>query len=741
MQKKAETGLLRRILVVLSMFGVMAFVVIAARLYFMQVVRYDYYADKAKNQQTRSKTITPMRGGIYDTNMKPLAISASTEMVVIESVKVKDEAQAALIAQKLSEILGMDYETLYKKATKKTTYDVIKKGVEKEIGDQIRAFVKEHSIQGLYTVPDAKRYYPFKSFASHVIGFVGSDQQGLEGIEVLYEKYLVGTPGRIVTPTDAAGQEMPFDYETYVDAVDGYNVVLTIDEVIQHYVEQSIQIAYNDYDVQEYVACIVMDIKTGGILAMAATPEFDPNEPFTLADPKAEAALEGLSEENRKTEFSKLVQGQWRNHLVSDTYEPGSTFKILTASMALEEKTMSLNSTFTCTGSTMVPGWGKPIRCWKAGGHGTQTFAQAVENSCNPAFIAIGRSLGTETFSKYFEAFGLTEKTGVDAMGESTSIYHKKSTMKEIDLATSSFGQTFQVTPMQLITAVSAVANKGYLMKPHIVKEIVDQEGNVIESFQNEPVRQVISEETSKTMMKILEGVVATGTGKNAYVPGYRVGGKTGTSEKKAKQAILGRDDLRITSFMAVAPVDDPQIAVLVLLDEPNSRPISGGVQAAPVVRKVIEDTLPYLGVEPIYTEAELAIKDQTVPSVIGTTESAAAAQLKSAGFGYRKVGSGDTVTDQMPAAGAAVPPSVEVVLYMGEAKPTNTIVVPDLTGMKYETAKNTLKAINMYMSSGGMVANNKHVVRKQSVPAGTEVPIGTVVIVELTDPSQGEVT
>lgn len=388
----------------------------------------------------------------------------------------------------------------------------------------------------------------------------------------------------------------------------------------------------------------------------------------------------------------------------------------------------------------MVPGWSLPIKCWKDGGHGTQTFAQVVENSCNPAFITIGRTLGVDTFTKYFKAFGLTEKTGIDVVGEEKGIYYNEETMTEVDLAISAFGQGFQVTPIQLLTAVSAVANDGNLMKPHIVKEIVDADGNVVENYEKEPVRQVVSEETSETLMKILEGVVANGTGKNAYVPGYRVGGKTGTSEKKLQEAITGEKKY-ITSFLVVAPVDDPQIAVIVILDQPTTYPISGGVQAAPVVRKIIEDTLPYLGVEPIYTEAELAVKDTNVPNVVGGDEATAAAELSKSGFTYRVVGSGTTVTDQMPAAGSSVPPSVEIVLYMGEAKPSNTVTVPDLTGMTYAQAKNALARVNLYMSSGGIVPTNNHNVRSQSVEAGTEVPVGSVVTVELSDRTQNAAT
>lgn len=741
MNKRADSGVYLRIIIFASLFVCIAFGAVVWRLFDLQVVEYDEYSTLAKQQQTREKTITPNRGSIYDVNMKPLAMSASTEMVTLEAVKIKTDDEAKSIAQKLSETLELDYDKTLEKALSKTTYTVIKKGVEKEKADEIREFVSESGTTAIYLVPDSTRYYPFGSFAAHVLGFVGSDQQGLAGIEALYENYMKGTPGRLVTATNVRGDEMPFSYETYVDAVDGYDVVLTIDEVIQHYVEQNIKEAYEVCDVQQYAASIVMDVKTGGILAMAATPEFDPNEPFVIGSEGTQEYLDSLDGEEYETQFKKELQSQWRNKIVSDSYNPGSTFKIITAAMALEEKSIPDGWTFNCTGSIMVPGWNRPIKCWKKGGHGVQTFAQAVENSCNPAFITIGRSLGVEKFSKYFEAFGLTEKTGIDVSGEEKGIYYDVDKMTEVDLAISSFGQGFQVTPIQLLTAVSAVANDGYLMQPHLVKEVRDADGNIVQSFEKEPVRQVVSEQTSETVMKMLEGVVANGTGKNAYVPGFRVGGKTGTSEKKLQQAQTGKLEY-ITSFVAVAPVDDPRIAVIVILDEPQSYPISGGVQAAPVVRKIIEETLPYLEVTPIYTEEELKAKDTTVPGLTGLTEAQAAEELKKLGFeSYRKVGTGDTVTDQMPFAGSAVPPTVEVVLYMGEEKPDNLVTVPDLTGLSYREAKQRLEALGLYTSTGGIVSNANHVVRSQSVDPLAQVEYGSTVIIELSDKSQNAAT
>lgn len=738
MNKKPENAMLKKIMLLSATLGVVAFMAISTKLFYMQVIKHDYYLEKATSQQTRDKIITPNRGTIYDANMKPLALSASTEMITIEPVRIKDDAEAQVVSQRLAEILNMDYETIYAKATKKSAYQVIKKGVEKEDADKVRELVQELGLKCVYPRPDSKRYYPFGNFLSQVLGFVGGEQQGLDGLEAVYDKELTGTPGRIVTATNVDGEEMPFAYEMYHDAIDGYDLVLTIDEVVQHYLEKNLELAFLNNKIQENVTGIVMDIKTGGILAMSSKPDFDPNEPFVITDEKVIAEIAALADDEKKAATSKALSLQWRNKAVSDTYEPGSTFKILTTAMALEENTANEQTTYYCSGSAMVTGWGKPIGCWKLSGHGSQTLIQAVQNSCNPAFIAIGQSVGIKDFSKYFTGFGLTQKTGIDAPGEAVGIYHKEAAMKEIDLATSSFGQTFQITPIQLITAISAVANGGKLMTPHIVKEVLDGDGNVVQSFEKEPVRQVISEETSKRLCAILESVVSQGTGKNAYLPGYRVAGKTGTSEKKAKQALTGRNDLRISSFAAFAPADDPQVAILILLDEPTVYPVTGGVTAAPVVRKVLEETLPYLGVEPVYSELEMSAKEVSVPTFVGLTPEQADNTAKRNGFVYRKVGSGDTVTDQMPVPGASVPSSAEIVLYMGEPKPEKTVAMPDLVGMNYDTAKRTLKNLDMFISTKGMVvAGGNLVVREQSVAAGTEIAVGSVVRIDLSDLDQ----
>lgn len=750
----------RRILFAAAVLGVGAFLVIAGRLFQLQVLDYEFYEEKAIAQQTRDKTIEPLRGTIYDCNRKPLAISASVEMVTLEPRKIKDEEQRQLIAQKLSEILELDYDEVYAKAAKtNSAYEVIKRRVEKEDADRVRQFRSEYNDQvdaynkklkegaekkeriiSIYMAPDAKRYYPFGNFAAQVLGFVGTDNQGLAGIEAKYDSYLTGVPGRTIRATNAEGDEMPFSYEMYYEAQDGNDIVLTIDEVIQHYLEKNLEIAAYDNLTQNRVTGIVMEVDTGAILGMATKGDFDPNEPFTITDQAAAEELAAITdEEEYKKRRNEILQAQWQNKAVTDTYDPGSTFKIITASMALEEKAVSLNSTFYCPGYAMVEGWPNPIKCWRyPRTHETQDLYQAIQNSCNPAFISIGQAVGARNFLKYYNAFGLDAPTGIDLPGEGTSIFHSESQFlsNKVDLATASFGQNFQISPIQLITAVSAVANGGNLMKPYVVKEILDSNGAIIKRTEPTVVRQVISQDTSDLMCDILETVVSKGTGKNAYVAGYRIAGKTGTSEKKAKQAATGRDDLRVASFIAFAPADDPKIAVLVILDEPGVQQKTGGITAGPVVRRIMADILPYLGVEPTYTSEELAKKDITTPDVRGRTKIEAESELSKSGLSFRTVGDGETVTDQMPAAGAAIPSTAQVVLYLGGNKPTDPIEVPDVTGLSVSAAKARLERAGFYMKTYGADGSGGNIVATKQSVTGQAV-MGTVITVEFTDMDQ----
>lgn len=759
MAKKPNSMMRFRLLIIGGLLGIAAFMVVVVKLFSLQVMSYQIYEEKAVEQQTRDKTIAATRGTIYDCNMKPLAISATVEMVTLEARKINSDEEAELIAQKLSELLGMDYQTVLAKTAKRdSAYEVVKRGVEKEVADQIRAFISDYNKQVaeynktvgkektkekmncIYLVPDTKRYYPFGNFAAHVLGFVGSDNQGLDGVEAVYDDYLTGTPGRIITATDAAGEEMPYSYEMYYEAEDGCSVVLTVDEVIQHYLEKNLEIASFDNKVANGVTGIIMDVNTGGILAMATKNDYNPNEPFKLSESE-QARIAALPQDQQAEATKAARQKQWRNKAISDTYYPGSTFKILTASMALEEKTVSVNSTFYCNGSRKVEGWPSPIKCWKyPNAHGTQTLYQAIQNSCNPAFIDIGLSVGAANFLKYVRAFGLTEKTGVDLPGEASGIFHseKKFLSQNVDLATASFGQNFSVTPLQLVTAVSAVANGGNLMKPFVVKEILDAKGNIVKSTEPTVVRQVISKDTSVLMRDILESVVTVGTGKNAYVAGYRIAGKTGTTEKIADQIQQNRNDLRVASFMAFAPADDPQIALLVLLDEPTVAVKTGGITVGPVIRRIMEDVLPYIGVEPTYNAGELTEKDVTMPAIVGKSKVEAESALAKVGLASRTVGTGATVTDQIPEAGASIPSSAQAVIYYGGHKSADLVTVPDVTGLSVSAAQAKMEKAGLYMRKSGAPGNSGNIVaNKQSAAAETQVKLGSVVTVEFTDLDQ----
>lgn len=738
--RKTDTHLRRRTLFVLVTFGVLCFVAVAVRLIKLQVLDFDFYQAKALAQQTSDKIIYPTRGTIYDAKGKPLAISASTEMVTLEARKIDNEAQGLLIAENLSQILGLDYDTVLAKVEKKASWTIIQRGVEKEAADAVRAFVKENKLDSVYLSPDSTRYYPYGNFLSHVLGFVGSDEQGLAGLEAQYDDTLTGTEGRVVTTVSANGTELAEDYEIYYDAKDGNNLNLTVDAVLQQYLEKNLEIAYKDNNVAEHATGIVMDVNTGAILAMAGYPDFDPNDAFTLTDTaKAEEIAAMTDEETRKKALSDARYAQWNNNAISYTYYPGSTFKTITASSALEEGVISVNSNFYCPGFKYIENWGN-IKCWKHGGHGSETLYQAVQNSCNPAFMEIGMALGKENLQKYVEAYGLREKTGIDLPGESVGMFNLQS---NVDLAVYSFGQNFTITPLQLITAVSAVANGGTLLQPYVVDHITDSDGNTVQSFGRKEVRQVISEDTSKLMCNILESVVTVGSGKNAYIAGYHVAGKTGTTEKIEKQnqilAQTGQSvELRVASFYAFAPANNPQIAILVLLDEPNVATVGGGICVAPAVRRFLEEALPYLGIEPTYTEEELAVKDVTMPDITGKSLPEAEAALKKVGISYRVVGSDSTVTAQLPAAGAVISNSSTAVVYLGGEAQNNLVSVPDITGKTVSQARSELERVGLYMHTTGTLSTDGSVViYKQQEKIGTQLAYGSVVSVEVNDLSQ----
>lgn len=712
---------------------------------FMAKVDGKSYAQKASDQQLKDLRIQPERGTIYDCNMKPLAQNASawtvelfpSEIAKIETAAGEDEDGAAeaeavrnKIADALSEVLVMDRTKIYEMTKKDVSYVEVKRKVEKTEADVIAEFIKKEKLTCLKLTQVSKRYYPYGEFCSTVLGFTGTDNQGLSGVEAYYDEELTGKEGRIVALKDAKNVDMEYQYETVVDAEDGSSLVLTINEVVQHIVEKHVEDALIEQKVANRATAIVMDVKTGEILAMTTKPEYNPNEPFTIVNEKISAALAALSGDAYAAGLTKAQQAQWKNKATSEVYEPGSVFKIITAAAAMEEDVVDVNDTFYCSGSYKVAD--RTIHCWKAGGHGAETFLDGIKNSCNPVFMQVAERLGSEKFYQYFEAFGLTEKTGIDLPGEESGIYHTLDDLGPVELAVSSFGQTFKVTPLQLITAVSAVANGGYLMQPHLVKSIISADGVVQKTVEPVTKRQVISEATSKQLCAMLEQVVATGTGKNAYVRGFRVAGKTGTSEKIDQKDAEGKPSTEVVaSFCGFAPADDPQVAVIVVLDEPNGNSTFGGVIAAPIVGAIMADILPVLEVEPIYTAKEMADMQVKTPDVVKLSVSDATAKLKKAGLKVRTVGTGTTVLSQTPAAGRAVPQDGTVVLTLSAE--TKTVVVPNVIGLTAANAndKITSKGLNIAIN-GTNTEDSDAQIAKQTPAAGQEVLLGTVVTVEL---------
>ena len=748
--------MLRRTLFLLSVCGIAAFIVLAAKLYDIQIVHHDEYEAAAIAQQVRETTVSAARGMLYDRNGRILAISAGVDTIYISPAEIeRGHEDAEAIAKGLSEILGVDHETILKRAQNtKSWYEVVARKVEPEVSEKVREFKAEGGYTGIKIEADTKRYYPNGSLASHVIGFVGLENKGLGGIEARYDSLLSGKNGYVMRSTTAAGTDMLYSsYEDYVDAEDGQSLSLTIDSTIQYYIEKHLAQAVADYDIQNGAAAICMEVDTGAILSMASLGNFDLNDYQTIsAEAEAEIRAAAQSDEEYNELYSLAQQLQWRNKAISDTYEPGSTFKIITLAMALEEGVVSENSSFYCGGSMNVLGRGSPLKCWKYGGHGSQSLTQAVQHSCNVAFVNIGQLVGEEKFYEYAEGFGfidrtqdtsqqLTAKTGIDLGGESGSIWWSEDVFCNPEnlsqLAAASFGQTFNITPIQLITAVSACVNGGRLMKPYLVQSVEDSEGNIVSQTEPELVRQVISEETSATVRKILEQVVGDqkeGTGHNAYVAGYRIGGKTGTSTKTTEE-IAGNKEY-IVSFIGFAPADDPEIAILVLLDDPSSESgiyISGGQMAAPVVGKMMADILPYLGYEPEYTDAELENIDRPVPEVAGMSLAEAQRALTESGFKSRIIGEGDTVTDQLPRSGVVIASGSEVLLYAGQSPAPTQETMPDVRGLSYAEAVERLGDIGVYLSSGNSSTDAANlIVSGQSIAPGTAVEHGTVVDVTL---------
>ena len=691
-----------------------------------------FYQKKATMQQLQDTEIAAKRGDIYDRNMEVLATSATAYTVYITPQDIKSDDTAKLIAKGLSELLDVEYDKVYNATKKSTYYEKIKTKVDQALANKVRTFISENKLGAIVGLDEgSKRYYPNDNLASTVLGFVGSDNQGLNGLESYYDDTLKGVPGRVIAAKNATGADMPFSYEKVVDAQSGNSLVLTIDSYIQYVAEKYLEEAVTQYSCNERGCVIVMDPKTGEIYAMATKPDYNPNTPFTIYDQKTADAIAELTGEEKTNAVSAAQQKQWRNKVISDTYEPGSVFKIVTGSAAYDESKVSKSSTFNCSGKINIAG--TTYNCHKHSGHGHQDLADAFQNSCNPAFIQIGQMLGTELFFKYFQAYGLTERTGIDLPGEATTTagisYHDISTMSIVDLASESFGQGFNVTPIQLATAVCASVNGGYLVEPHVVKEIIDSEGNTIKKIGTTTKRQVISAETSKAICSFLEGVVTEGSGKNAYVAGYRVGGKTGTSQKLAQSNADGVKRL-VASFCGVAPCDDAQLVCLVVLDEPNAPVVYGGTLAAPVAGKIFNDVLPYLGVEAIYTDEELKKIDIAVPSVAGKTVEQAKKELESSGISIKTVGNGEKVVRQLPSAGHLISRGGTVVLYTDDSENTK-VTVPDFSGYSISGANSLASANQLNITLSGVTGENSGATAySQSIAPGEKVDMGTIITV-----------
>lgn len=725
-----SNAMMKKMLFTVLAMTAVCFTILIGRLAYLQLIENERYQTKAIDQQMRETTIKAKRGSIFDRNMNVLAQSASVWEVSLNPTNISDD-QREKIANKLAEILGVDAQQVIEKSKKNTYYQLIKRRVERPEVDKIRQFVIDEEITGIVLNEDYKRYYPYGDFAASVLGFTGDDHQGLNGIEAYYEKYLKGTDGRIVSAKDALGKDMPFQYEARVnEAQDGYSLVLTIDEVIQHIAEKNIETAVTEFGIKNRATAIVMDVTSGEVLAMTTKPDFDPNDPFTIQDKAVQAAVDAIQDKDeRAAVLQKARETQWRNKAISDTYEPGSVYKIITAASALEEGVVHANDPFYCNGSLTVNG--RSIGCWKYGGHGAETFVDGIRNSCNPVFMAVGLLLGPDRTAKYYKAFGFNEKTGIDLPGETSGIYHALSVLqKEPDtLAVSSFGQSFKITPLQVITAVAAAINGGYLYEPHIVKQVIDSDKNVVETIDPVAKRQVISEQVSSELALMLEKVVSEGSGRSAYIKGYRIGGKTGTSEKLDQSATASGVKEHVLSFLGFAPADDPQIAVLVILDEPKDSGAYGSTIAAPVAGAIISETLSYLGIEPTYTAEELEKMDVAVSSVVGLLPHDATAKLSQQGLQSEIIGNGEQVVKQIPMPGKPIPRGGKVLLYTTAEEATRSSVVPSVIGMTAQQANATLTnaGFNLRIVGGG-VDQSGTIAIAQSIQNPTVAEHGTVI-------------
>lgn len=720
--------MLKRILV-MAVVIIFLMTTTVARVFYLTIVRGEELSEKAETQQLKDTEITAMRGTIYDSNGNVLAQSASVWNVFIDPLNIKDK-QRDLIVDEFANLFGYDADEkkeFYDRTNHQNHYELVEKKVENNIKEKLSKFVSKNELGGcIGTEQTTKRYYPYGTLASSVIGFTGADDQGLSGIEAYYDEQLTGTNGRIITAKDAKSNNIANDYETSIAATDGDSIVLTINQTIQYYLEKGLRETMNEYQAKGAYG-VVMNCNTGAVLAMSSLPDYDCNEPYKLTYSKDKKAIKKLSDKTAKQEAeSAAVQNQWRNFTVSDTYVPGSVFKTFVASAALEENVVNLNTTYNCTGSIQVDKY--KMKCHYHPGHGMQTLTQGLENSCNPFFITIGQKLGVHNYFKYFDAFGFTQKTNIDLPGEASPQYYKENQYGIVELSSASFGQTNSLTPIQVCTGLCAIANGGKLLQPYLVSSIVDANGKTVKKTETKEIRQVISADTSEKVRKMMKSVVDNGTGKNGYVAGYSVGGKTGTSTKLGESK-NGEGDKYIVSFGAIAPSDDPEIAMLIIVDEPN-QDLGGGALCAPIAAQVTQEAMNVLGIEPKYNDSEMKDLSKQTPNVVGKSLDEAKKTLEENNLNFVVVGDDSTVTRQCPSGADTIPNGGTVYLYTDDSE-KQTVNVPNFSGLTVNEAKDLASSSNLNIQiAGNSMSSGTVVAYRQSEETQAKVEKGTVVTV-----------
>lgn len=741
-KKRAEKGpaqrLRQRTAILILLILVLGFGAAVLRLTYLTTVQSSELQESAVDLQLADTTVSAKRGTIYDANGNVLAESASVWQVVMSPVNFKNDKQRQAAAKGLSEIFDLEYNDVLDDTKQQSHYVVVKRRIESDEREKVLELIdtlkKDYSCSGvIQLLDDYKRYYPKNSLASSVIGFTGSDDQGLEGIEYEYDSYLSGTPGRIITAQNARGTDMPFRYEQNVESEDGNNVYLTIDETIQSICEKYMQKGVEDNNVLNKGVCIAMDVNTGAILAMVTTDGYDLNNPYELSA-KDKKKIKSTPKKKQAEAESAALSNMWRNKAVADTYMPGSVFKMCVASAALEENLVNEKTSFTCTGSILVEG--ETIHCSNIAGHGTQNFVEVISNSCNPAFIQIGQMLGAGKFRQYYQGFGFSDKTGIDLPGEAEDSFWKEGKMGGVDLAVASFGQNFTITPIQMITACAAVSNGGYVVQPHVVSKITDSKGNVIKTVDKKVKRQVISDDTSKKMNEYLEYNTERQGAAAGYISGYKVAGKTGTTEKRGVtkfESSFSED--YISSFCGYAPADDPQIAMLVFFDTPDGDAYYGSQVSSPVFINIMSEVLPYLDVKTSYTDEELGYVDASAGDYTGVSVDEAKTAVEADGFTATVKGNGSTVISQIPTVSSGLQKGGSIVLYTDSDSQSETVSVPSIIGLSPDEVNNVASAYGLNVSFSGATTSSG-TSSSQNIEAGTSVSPGTVITVSFADSS-----